>query len=100
VGHPFQPEGKMIQRFQNDEDAYLRWVQANPDGYVVNVDEPRSFPQYPMVHRASHKVMSTPARTNYTTGDFIKICSMDLNALEQWSQEKYGRSLTRCAGCM
>ncbi len=90
----------MIKHFTNDEAAYLDWVAANQSGYVVNVDEPRSFPQYPMVHRASHRVISTLTRTNYTTGKFMKVCSLDLNALEEWSREKYGRSLNRCAACM
>jgi len=90
----------MIKHFAHDETAYLEWVEANQNGYVVNVDEPRYFPQYPMVHRASHKVISTPARTNYTTGNFIKVCSLDLAALEQWSHEKYGRPLNRCAKCI
>ena len=63
----------MIEQFANDEAAYLSWVQANPDGYVVNVDEPVSFPHYPMVHRASHTVISTPARTGYTTGAYYDL---------------------------
>jgi hypothetical protein len=90
----------MIKHFINDESAYLAWVEANQNGYAVNVDELRYFPQYPMVHRASHKIISTPARTNYTTGRFVKVCSLNFDALEQWSQEKYGRPLTRCAKCI
>ncbi len=90
----------MIEQFENDESGYLRWVQANPSGYVVNVDEPQYAPQYPMLHAASHKVISSPTRTNYTTGRYIKFCSVNLEALERWAKDKYGRSLTRCAQCM
>ncbi len=90
----------MVKRFKNDEARYLSWVQGNPTGYVVNVNEPQYASQYPMVHAASHKAISSPARSNYTTGSYIKVCSTDLDALEQWSQGKYGRALTRCARCM
>jgi hypothetical protein len=90
----------MIKHFQNAEVSYLHWVQNNQDGYVVNVDVARSFPQYPMVHRATHKALSSPAWTNYTTGKFIKVCSLDLGALEKWARDEYHRPLTRCAVCM
>jgi hypothetical protein len=89
----------MVERFQNDEAGYLRWLEANPHGYVVNVDEPNHIAQYPMVHRATHKVLSSPHRTNYTTGRYIKICSDNLQELEGWSKQKYGRQLVRCAQC-
>jgi hypothetical protein len=90
----------MIEQFENDESDYLSWVQANPSGYVVNVDVPHHTPQYPMVHLASHKAVSSPTRSNYTTGRYIKFCSVNLEALERWAKDKYGRPLTRCAVCM
>ena len=90
----------MVVPFKDDEAGYLKWVLANPTGYVVNVDRPQYFPQYPMVHSATHKAVSTPARSNYTTGKYLKFCSVSLVALEQWSQTNYGRPLTRCAQCM
>ena len=90
----------MVEQFKNDEGGYLRWVTANPMGFVANVDEPQYVAQYPMVHSASHKAVSSPVRTNYTTGKYFKVCSTDLKALEEWSQRNYGRSLTRCAQCM
>jgi hypothetical protein len=90
----------MVVPFKNDDSGYLKWVLANPTGYVVNVDEPQYSPQYPMVHSATHKSVSSPKRGNYTTGDYLKFCSVSLDALEKWAQAKYGRPLTRCAQCM
>ncbi len=90
----------MIVPFKSDDAGYLKWVQANPAGYVVNVDEPQRFQRYPMVHSASHKSVSSPTRSNYTTGRYLKFCSVSLEELEQWSQAKYGRPLTRCAQCL
>jgi hypothetical protein len=90
----------MPQTFVNDENGYLGWVQAHPNGYVVNIDNPQVTPQYPMVHAASHRSMSTPARTNYTTGRYFKVCSEQFEELEAWAQSKYGHALTRCRQCM
>jgi len=90
----------MLRTFVKDESGYLGWVQTHPLGYVVNIDEPQISPQYPMVHAASHKSMSSPTRTNYTTGRYFKVCSEQLQELEAWAQRKYGRALTRCQQCM
>ncbi len=90
----------MVMEFRNDEAGYLQWVQANPQGYVVNVDDPNHVPQYPMVHRATHKVISSAARGNYTMAQYVKYCGVDLDALERWSLARYGKPLVRCAQCM
>ena len=90
----------MLRTFVKDENGYLGWVQTHPHGYVVNIDEPQSSPQYPMVHAATHRTMSSPTRTNYTTGRYFKVCSEQLQELEAWAQRKYGRALTRCRQCM
>ena len=90
----------MVRKFRDDEAGYLLWVQENQTGYVVNVDDPQRTLQYPMVHLASHKVISSAVRTNYTTGRYLKYCSCSLEELELWSQENHGRALTRCMQCM
>lgn len=90
----------MAIQFEDDDTGYLQWVQANPHGYVVNVDVPNRVLQYPMVHRATHQVISSATRSNYTTAQYIKVCGHDLAALERWSQARYGKPLHPCAQCM
>jgi hypothetical protein len=90
----------MIELFDNDEIGYLNWVRSNPRGFVANVDRAGRVPQYPMVHAATHGSMSSAKIGNFTTGDYLKFCSTDLDALEQYSKTKFGRSLTRCSICM
>lgn len=90
----------MVKLFDNDEAAYLAWVQANPNGFVANIDRAQAFQQYPMVHVATHGLVSSPKIGNFTTGDYVKFCSTDLDALERYSQAKFGRPLTRCSQCM
>ena len=90
----------MVELFDNDETGYLKWVQSNPHGFVANVDRAGRVPQYPMVHATTHGSMFSAKIGNFTTGDYVKFCSTDLDALEQYSQTKFGRSLTRCSICM
>ena len=92
--------GIVVKLFDNDETGYLSWVEANPRGFVANVDRSLSVQQYPMVHAASHRAISSPKIGNFTTGDYVKFCSTDLAALERYSQSTYGRPLTHCAVCM
>lgn len=89
----------MYEKFVNDESGYLQWIDKNPNGYVVNLDEPLVTPQYPMIHLARHELVSSPARTNYTTGRYFKVCSTDMDELQKWSKENCGRSLTWCKVC-
>ena len=90
----------MIRKFKDDEMGCLLWVQKHQAGYVVNIDEPNRTPHYSMVHRASHKTISSITRTNYTTGRYLKYCSRSLEALEAWPQEHHGRALTRYMQCI
>ena len=97
------PEGTFDGRvvvFRNDEQGYRHWIERNQRGFVVNVDEESRTPQYPMVHAATHRLMSSDALENYTTGRYSKACSNDLGALESWSQSTHGRKLTPCSVCM
>lgn len=89
----------MISVFDNQEAAYLQWLQANPTGYVVNIDRAQKVKNYPMIHIATHGLVSSQKIGNFTTGDYIKFCSTDLKAMEQWLQTKYGRRLTYCTHC-
>ncbi len=66
----------------------------------ANIDYDGRIRSYPMVHRASHKSLSTAKRGNYTTARYYKVCSQDLEELESWSRERFGKNLTRCKTCM
>ena len=83
--------------FENDDSGYLQWVNANPDGFVINAPKhPGSFPD--MLHKASCQHISTPQRTNYTTTDFKKICSMSKEALTDWGHNN-SENFQQCKHC-
>ncbi len=90
----------MLRIFTNDEKDYLQWAVMNPRGFIVNSDHDRVSPDYPMIHRATHKALTSPKRQNYTTKRFFKVCSNKRHELEQWARRQRGRSLQPCRICM
>ncbi len=86
--------------FQNDEKGYLKWVENNQEGYIANIDYNGNISAYPMVHRSTHKSLSSSKIKNYTTGKYFKVCSNDIEELEDWANRNYGKSLNPCSVCM
>jgi hypothetical protein len=83
--------------FVDDETGYLQWMAANPNGFVINA--PKRSGDFPdMLHRASCVHISSPKRTNYTTTDFKKICSLDRGELLDWGA-KYSDDFRKCKHC-
>jgi hypothetical protein len=90
----------MTDVFKHDDAGYLRWVVDNQSGFIVNIDYAHALADYPMVHRATHKALTTDARENYTTGLYYKVCSNDLSALQAWARRETGKELAECQICM
>lgn len=84
-----------VELFDRREDGYSLWVQEHPDGFVANVDRANVAAQYPMIHRASHRLISSPRIGNFTTGDYLKFCSAGLEALERYLERRFQRRPTR-----
>jgi hypothetical protein len=86
------------EQFVNDERGYLRWLEENPRGYVVNsFRSPTS--NYLKLHRASCKHINKGFENNWTTGDFIKTCSTDPAALDDWAKTATGSGVDPCGAC-
>ena len=87
-------ERQVIERFENDEDKYLSWAEANPFGYILNVVK-TDYNSYPTVHAVRHALW-TSKRESYIRADYIKVCSGSLEELEHWAQGNYGGRLSHC----
>ncbi len=82
----------------NDDEHYLRWIYENPNGFVVNALNPPS-PKYLILHRSSCSDISSPKRSNWTTKDYLKICSNDVDELNEWASKGIGGKLAPCQRC-
>ena len=73
-----------MQMFVDADEAYLAWTQWHPEGYVLNVGR-RPVPSTAIVlHLAACELISTRGQ-RYTTGEYIKICSLNRQTLIEWS---------------
>jgi hypothetical protein len=85
-------------KFVNDDMGYLKWLHANPQGFVLNSYKNPSR-NYLVVHRATCATISTASRSNWTTTDYIKICSTDLRELKDWAVSGVRGPLKPCSFC-
>jgi hypothetical protein len=79
----------------NDRD-YLYWTHKNPHGYVVNCYR-NPTPDYLMLHWADCYTING-SESQWTTGDYAKVCSPNVAALEDWAAE-IGGPLQKCEKC-
>ena len=71
-------------RFEDDEAGYFAWLRGNPAGYVLNTSR-SGAPSTPRVlHLATCRSISG-AHSNYTTRDYIKVCSLGRQELIDWA---------------
>lgn len=85
--------------FEDDDRAYVEWVEANPRGFVLTTDRAMKRLEYPMLHLASHRLISGPPGARFTSGDYLKVCSLDVDELESWARENSGRGIVWCKTC-
>lgn len=90
----------MILEFKDDEVGYRAWLASHGTGFVANLHKRSNRSGYPMVHSASRLCVSSTNRDNYTTGDYYKVCSGNLEALNRWSLQHCQKPLMRCVLCM
>ena len=88
--------------FEGDDTAYLGWVAANPEGYVVNVRK-RLSDDYVVLHRASCGQVSRPQLAGaYTDRGFRKFCGRtcaDVSQAPVWCGRESGGFTKRCRLC-
>lgn len=87
----------MIYEPNNDGD-YHGWLDANPSGLVLNSDKRRTNSNYPMLHGSLCFHINDKDWPNYTTAEYMKVCSMDRSELEDWAQRD-GRGMKFCKDC-
>jgi hypothetical protein len=90
-----QAESPLVVFEDNDRD-YLYWTHQNSRGYVVNCYRSPA-PDYLMLHWADCYTING-SQSPWTTGDFVKVCSPTVSALDDWAG-KVGGSLQRCEKC-
>ena len=88
-----------VKIFRDDDAGYLAWLEAHPNGFVLNVARsPR--PNYLILHAASCRtIRGRPPRGGPWTGPYVKVCSSDVLQIAAWTGREVGASPTRCGIC-
>ena len=86
--------------FKDDDLGYLYWLDSNPGGYVVNCHR-NPTQDYLKLHRANcYSISGVPSKGKWWTNQYIKVCSMDKNALADWAMTRVGGEIQPCSHCM
>ncbi len=76
-----------IKIFNNGDEPFLKWMDNNPNGYVLNTNRTENS-TYTFLHQSKCPHLSGLVEgqgpDGYTTRDYIKVCSEDFFALEDW----------------
>lgn len=78
--------------FTGDDEAYLRWLDDHPGGYVVNTHRSVN-PNYMVLHKATCGMIKSTqgiAPGGYTERGYVKICSPVIEGLRSWVRQ-HGR---------
>jgi hypothetical protein len=88
-----------VERFKDDESGYTRWLKENPLGFVLNIE--RSLGRSGLrLHKADCRtIQGTPPRGDTWTGAYIKVCSIDKQALIDWAERESGETPPSCGVC-
>lgn len=84
--------------FRDAESQYLAWITRHPKGWVVNCTRSPS-PAYLILHRADCWTIAARGAGNYTTREYIKVCSLDRSTLDSWAVNSVGGELALCGFC-
>ncbi|MCW1920431.1 hypothetical protein NX862_16840 [Rhodobacter sp. KR11] len=78
--------------FKDDDAAYLDWLNAHPDGYVVNLSRSLSG-DYAVLHRAQcGGIRSEKVKPGaYTERGYVKLCGVSIVELRRLMSEVQGR---------
>ena len=93
--------GKVIFKNKPNDDEYIKWIEENSNGFVLNIDQTKDpskiYKDYPKIHFANCGQLNK--RPGRTTKKYFKVCSNSIDELEQWSWFKYQKGLTLCGTC-
>jgi hypothetical protein len=79
--------------FTGEREAYSRWLEENPGGYVMNAGAAG-----PVLHRASCASINPRNKGRYEERE--KACALDAAELRTWAKRHYPDSPIRDCRCM
>jgi hypothetical protein len=87
------------REFRDDDEGYLAWIAANPDGYVINIRRSLATSDARLHQARCRTISGENPRSGPWTGPYIKVCTSDVQELDRWARENIGGPITHCGIC-
>ncbi len=88
-----------MQTFVDDDEGYVAWLHAHPEGYVVNADRPPNA-SYLRLHRSTCSTINNLHGSGRAwTVTSTKVCG-DRGELERWGINTAGGVVVPCPTCL
>ncbi len=86
--------------FLDEERAYLYWATHHRSGYVLDCQR-KPTSKHLVLHRASCSMikLSERKKSHWTTGQHMKVCSLDAGPLRAWAVEQTDAEPIDCPEC-
>jgi hypothetical protein len=91
------PHRSDVVMFKDDDEGFFEWQESNPGGVFINTER-KPNPNYLVQHRSGCPHFKDSASVRWTT-DYVKICSGDRGALDEWARATVGGEVTLCGTC-
>jgi len=88
----------VLQRFVDDDQSYLSWLEEHPDGYVLNAER-RPTRSFIVLHRTSCAALAGPAPPEGRTSTMLKVCATTTAEIDAWCRDQVSAFATRCRRC-
>jgi hypothetical protein len=92
AGHP-----QSVMVFRDDDAGFFSWLEQFPEGYFLN-SERNPRPLYLVLHRPSCSHFKGSPELHWTK-DYVKLCSLSREDLEEWASGTVGGEPTLCGSC-
>jgi len=84
-----------MREFRDDDAGYVNWLDAHPDGYVINISRSHR-PTGSRMHRAGCRWIRSTGQPRQQTRTYVKICAERVDELEQWAIDKMLEPIQGC----
>ncbi len=88
-----------MEQFRDNDPAYLGWVAAHADGYVINIQRSMNPADARLHHAHCYTINGEPPRGRAWTGPYVKICSASMDELDRWARAETSSDIRRCGVC-
>ena len=86
--------------FRDDDQGYLSWLAAHPDGYVINILGSYKSAATARLHIAGCWTISGEnPHGGPWTGTYVKVCADELDELDEWAHAHVAVPVRRCGVC-